>query len=662
MGDQMKIDRLSIENFKGFGKFEIAPHGKSVSIYGDNEKGKTTIADAIKWLLFGKDSLNKADFDIKPLKEDGTVRTSGAHTVVEADILLSDVFTETTSLRREYYEQWTKHRGQTKKTLTGHTTDFYINGGKTKTKREYTDLVNEIAPEEIFQLVTDPRFFNEVMHWTDRRAMLLKVCGDITDEDVIASNGDLAELKDLFGALSMQKFVEKIKARLKDINAQIDIIPIRIDEAQKGIIEVSGTEASIKKSIKSTQEKLDQKRNDLDVFKAGGRLSELKKEHAVVSSEISVIESNTTRKLRKISDDALAIASNIRRSLNESKERQEKALTEFNEIKDEYLPGLEKDKAELIEEWRQLKSQSFADSTNTTCPTCGQDLPEEQVQSARDKALSDFNQSRAGSIKENERKGKKVASDIELYKTKKDELFKVIEELDQKIEGLQADYNSARDNHNAAEKALEIPAWPDEHAELCSKRDHIKDQMEGSADEIDQDKVKALESEIESLKQAISDLNESLSQVKENARIPKRIEELKQQERNLAKEYEELERQLALTEKFTRTKVDLLEDKINSRFDIARFKLYNVLVNGGLEDCCEMVVNGVPYWSLNNAMRINAGLDICNTISEFFNVTLPIIIDNAEAVTRIYETKAQTIKLYVEKGQRTLRVEIDDDI
>ncbi len=131
-----------------------------------------------------------------------------------------------------------------------------------------------------------------------------------------------------------------------------------------------------------------------------------------------------------------------------------------------------------------------------------------------------------------------------------------------------------------------------------------------------------------------------------------RITELEAQEKLLAAEFEKLEGELYLTEQFVRAKVGLLEDKINSRFEHARFKLFNVLVNGGIEEVCETLYRGVPYGSaLNNAAQINVGLDIINTLSEHYGFSAPIWIDNAEAVVDLLPTKGQMIRLVVSGGQ-----------
>jgi vacuolar-type H+-ATPase subunit I/STV1 len=165
--------------------------------------------------------------------------------------------------------------------------------------------------------------------------------------------------------------------------------------------------------------------------------------------------------------------------------------------------------------------------------------------------------------------------------------------------------------------------------------------------------------DIQSLQSELDDIEKAKARVEQYNAGMERIQELKEQEKELAREYEKLESELYLTEQFIRTKVNLLEEKINSRFKLARFKLFDQQINGGVVECCETLYQGVPYsGGLNNAARINVGLDIINTLSEHYGFTAPIFIDNREAVTKLIETKSQVISLVVSEPDKKLRVEV----
>jgi len=167
-----------------------------------------------------------------------------------------------------------------------------------------------------------------------------------------------------------------------------------------------------------------------------------------------------------------------------------------------------------------------------------------------------------------------------------------------------------------------------------------------------------IRSKITVIDTSISYAEQQLAQIKQRESGLKRIEELKAQEKLLAAEFEKLEQELYLTEQFVRTKVHLLESKINSKFKLARFKLFDEQVNGAIAECCVTTYHGAPYdTALSNSERINIGLDIINTLAGHFGFIAPIWVDNCEAVTRLIPTAGQQIKLYVSEADKVLRKE-----
>src|SRR5690606_8908659 len=134
--------------------------------------------------------------------------------------------------KKVYREKWTKKRGAVRAEHTGHTTDHFIDSVPVK-KGEYEAFIEEIADEQLFRLLTDPRYFNEVMKWQDRRKILLEVCGDISDADVIASKSELAELPAILAGRTIDQHRKVVLARRKEINDELERIPVRIDEAER---------------------------------------------------------------------------------------------------------------------------------------------------------------------------------------------------------------------------------------------------------------------------------------------------------------------------------------------------------------------------------------------------------------------------------------------
>ncbi|HAQ39503.1 MAG TPA: hypothetical protein DCM73_00765, partial [Clostridiales bacterium] len=140
--------------------------------------------------------------------------------------------------------------------------------------------------------------------------------------------------------------------------------------------------------------------------------------------------------------------------------------------------------------------------------------------------------------------------------------------------------------------------------------------------------------------------------------ICKRISELEASRLKLNEALEELDMLIFLCDEFIKAKVSAIEESINSKFDKARFKLFDVQINGGISEVCEVTYNGVPFADLNNAAKINTGIDVINTLGKHYEFDAPIFIDNAESVTSLYETPSQIIRLVVSENDKSLRCEL----
>lgn len=130
-----------------------------------------------------------------------------------------------------------------------------------------------------------------------------------------------------------------------------------------------------------------------------------------------------------------------------------------------------------------------------------------------------------------------------------------------------------------------------------------------------------------------ADLQEELDKVKaeiakasKNVEIEERIGELEAEQREVSQKVADQEKMLYLLEKFIKAKMLKISESINSKFKTVRWKLFETQLNGGLKECCECTVNGVPFSTLNSGHRIVAGLDVINSLSELYGVSAPILL------------------------------------
>jgi len=650
----MKILNLTLQNFKGIRHFNLDTQGKDANIYGDNATGKTTLADAFMWLLFDKDSSNRKDFEIKTLGPDGEPEHGLEHSV-EAILKLENG--QQITLKKVYKEKWTKKRGSATAEFTGHTTNYFIDGVPVQ-KKEYDARIAEIADEEIFRLLTDPRYFNEVLHWQKRREILLEVCGDVSDSEVIASKPELSKLADILDNRTIEQHRKVIQARRAEINKELLKIPVRIDEAEYNLLRVDDITSpdELPNDIAKLREQLRAKQEELAQAKAGGQVAEKTKELRMIEAQIMDLKN----KHRQVLDEKVG---EKRRELTQVQSEIYKTKSEINTKNNligsyEYeIKTLEEKMQKLRDRWYEENTRTFEFEQSETCPTCGQPLPAEQIEAAREKALADFNKAKAEKLEEINAEGKRTkllkddkVGNLNAIKYELEIAEKKLADLEQKEAALKAEIEAIMQGEQPVESTPEYVRLQKQHEELQEQIRQAQEDVGTS--------VAAVQKEIDDLSDAIRALEQAQARLEARKNGLKRIEELKAEERKLAAEYEELEQQLYLTEEFIRTKVQLLEDKINSKFRMARFKLFDVQVNGALAECCETTFNGVPYSNLNNGARLNIGLDVINTLSEHYGFAPVVFIDNAESVVNILPTKGQQIRLIVSAKDKNLRVEV----
>jgi small-conductance mechanosensitive channel len=154
----------------------------------------------------------------------------------------------------------------------------------------------------------------------------------------------------------------------------------------------------------------------------------------------------------------------------------------------------------------------------------------------------------------------------------------------------------------------------------------------------------------------ITQINEKLASKSQLETIEKRIAQLQEEEQTLAQQVANVEKMQFTIENFIKDKIDRLETAINAKFKMVQFKMFEEQLNGGLKETCVAMVNGVPYTDINTASKINAGIDIINTLSDFYGVTAPVIIDNRESITEIIPTNSQIISLIVSADAPKLTV------
>ena len=640
----MKLLNLHLENFKGLRDFTLDSNGENLNIYGDNATGKTTVFDAIIWLLFDKNSEDKKNFNIKTIV-DGKEMHQAEHSV-EAIFEVND--TQLT-LKKIYKEKWVKSKGKLEPEFTGNTVECFIDNVPKKAN-DYKRYIDSIIDEKIFKLLTNPLYFNEQLSWQERRTILMELCGNITDEDVISKNDSLAELPALLQGRSIDDFKTMLKASIAKTKKQIENIAPAIKENIHNIVPTESTISDLDSVIKALINKQSELRTQLASVKSLDAASVIIREMDELSSEILKIENSINSKENASRKEAIAKNQSIDKQINQAK----KTLADIdNNIKDNdnTISMCNKAREKLITEFTNVKGQMFKMAKIiTTCPYCGQDIPTEKVEEAKAKqqdALEQFNLDKAELLKSINEKGKKNNEILAKAKTDNEVLQAQYSKLSDEIENMAKLYVT----NDSTTK------YPEEYFDLQKQYKALEQRL--AEPKLVNDKVLKLNSRIDAFTDEIDKKQSILAIAKQNERLLKRNSELEDREKELSVHYAELTKQLYLADEFTRSKTELIDAKVSSLFDMARFNLFKPNIsNDGIEECCEATYQGIPYSDLNNAARINIGLDIIKVLSKKYNVTAPVIIDNAESVTHLeLPDDIQVIRLVVSEPDKVLRIE-----
>jgi len=657
----MKIKSLKLEHFQGISDLSLNFGGKNAIIYGDNGTGKTTVSNAVEWLLFDKLSTGVSGFNPKTKDKNGKDKPY-LNNSVEVIFELSEG--RELKLKKVYKEIYKKKRGSTTEDFSGHETNYYIDGVPTKAKEYNDSLVNYFGKIEIMKMLMIPHYFSSNISWEDRRKILLEMCGDISDEDVINANIGLRDLPlylKMPGTTDNYYTVEEYKkiadGKKKEINKDLQMIPARIDEAKKAIPldavvmdkptldrKVAEIRGLISRNEQSEQDIL--RGNGLEILQkqiytletenAGNRAKHAEmeaKNNEDVYKEIKVLKDEIYTKEKLLSSSKTSLSLSERELVNMN-ERREELTAKYFEIKEETWHGDE------------------------ICPTCNRELQGEVIQNAIDA----FSISKSDRLEEIQQTSRTFCSKdmvvglkdkIEIFKNEVDIFTSNIYDLNLAIKEKEAQLT----NITPFEETITYKT-------VLEKIQKLKEDSLNISE-----KSKEL---VIPINNEISDLNEQLNKlfaIQSNLSIiseqEMRIKELSTKEKDLSKEFEHIEHGIYLCEEFIKSKVSMLTDKINSKFETVRFRLFTEQINGGIKEDCEVMVNCesglVPYTFANNASRINAGLEIIETLSKYYGMDKPVFIDNAESVTKLKQISSQVIQLVVSENDKILRLEIKDN-
>lgn len=629
----MKLLSLAISNFRKISELSIRPNGKNVNFYGENGTGKTSTYDAFLWLLFGKDSADRKDYDLIPHKTGTPEPDIGCdkEPTVEAKL---EYFGKIVTLKKSYIEEWPK-RGEMKGQYNGSKTHYFVDDLEVKAG-EYNAVVAELIDPELFKLLTNPTYFLESMHWEERRAVLVKIAGELNVQPGAA-------LEKLMGDREFDKFHALAKQNVKAKQKELDGMPYAISEAQRLIADML---SEIPDTDKLTV-RISELEEQIQTLKNDDSANAIRKEIAELETKLAEGEQKYTEKIRA---ENKKIQGGIDLLTGQRREKSEQLADVSDEIQrlEKSVSGLADGKTAKLSEYHRISDSTWQGSE--VCPTCGQDLPAEQVESVK----AEFNRNRAETLEKIVADGKIMAEQISGGYETLEKLRKEQSDLTAEIDTLNSRIEKGSGMLKPCNYETQI-----EYKQLKGKIVDLKHKLESGTDTDKTAKIQALTAELEGVHTEIDNARLIKIQHEQRKEQEKHVEELQARQKEISAELGKWEKAVALCEEHVKAQARALETAVNGKFNIARFRMFSMQKNGEEAECCDVVYpNGST--NLSTGERLQAGIDIISTLSEFYGVSAPLWLDNAEGLTLPVDTETQVIRLMVKDGDKELRVEVEE--
>ena len=651
---KMRLERLDIENFKGCRKASFS-FGEKTVISGRNATGKTTIADAFFWLLFNQDSHGNAPgsdkFREKPMDAEGMEIHHLDTSVTAFCTLDGNPFV----LKRVQRENWVTKRGSKDAAYGGNASTYWINDVETKAT-DYTARINGIANGDLLSVILKLGAFNQLDR-NKKRSMLLNMSG----MDVDARLSENPEYKPLFEeaasrGVSMDDLKKVFSDQKKRINQELTLLPAKMEEVSFMI--PAYTEQEIKDAefyVEDTNKDMERCREMIAGITSG------KGSGAEAEAELLRLEQELISRKRKIMDefesgkrslkDSLAVASN---GLEMAKNAQRLAASNAATAKVQ-AGEAERLLNEARDEYRRVYARIFnPPARQQICPTCGQKISAEAWEKEEKAQKEAFEAQKKADKDAVSAKGKERKGRFEDALRASQEAEKALEIADEEAKKAALLFAQTSDMLNAYPIApnFNIPDVRDLEAQI----ENLKSRNDAAPDE----KVRNLQERLAELTERNERAKATLAKRDRRTECENRLRELKEEQARLGQKKANIENSIYLIERFVTDRCGMLEEQINELFPTIRWKLFDRQINGAIVDCCECMVPGaeslMPYSSTNTAARINADIEIIGVLSKYYDLVVPVFVDNAECVNYIAKPEGQLITLNVSMDEN-LKVE-----
>jgi len=662
---RVTIKQMDLHYFKGARNKSVTFGDQETIISGPNGCGKTTIVDAFFWCLWGKNSIGQSDqkFLIKTVDAEGNEIPHVDHEV-QVTILVDEALQTFRRVLTPKYDQ--------DDNLKGNTTAYYWNDVPLK-QSEYNAKVSEVISEDVFKLITSPYTFLQ-LPWEKQREMLMNMAGEISDAEVAGESPEMRQLLLDMTGKSLEEYKREINAKLKKVNEEMSSIPARIDEVHRAMPEspdMDALQAEEDALAKELNEITDAHKSEMEVYNAANAekanlsklISDLTLKQQQILQERQSQERNAIHEANakyNEAEQALKFISTEETTDRNNCERQQATIDMGLRSTRRAIEAYDAKLERLRAEWMDCNAQTFQAEEYLKCPLyghlCGDGHACSKYDQNQGEAFVKFSEERAKRMADIAAQGKDI-------NVKKAELVEQVKDGQKKFNEIQEGYVKRKaDRDDIMKRHSEVMATFPKRALISTiKAEDIEECIE-IGKQIEALSRRAAEiQEVHPLVDSSYDArkDELLSKIKQIglkkssritiSQLEERIQVLENEMAELGEQKAELEYKRSNIAAFEIAKTELVGSRVNQRFHLVTWQMFMRQVNGEEIPACICMLNGVRYNDVNDAGKLNAGIDVASALSEAFQVSAPMFIDGAEKSLHIYNPgTAQQIILKVE--------------
>lgn len=654
---QIQFKKLRLLNFCGIRNAEYEFGDELTIIKGKNGLGKSTIANAILYTLFGKD-INGNSLDIKTFDKDHNIIREIPHEV-ELTVRVHCIGEEGASnqviiLKRKLTDSWDVD-------MCTNTYKYFVNGDIC-TANDYCNVVDSICPYDAFRLCSSSRHF-VCLSWQEQRNKLQALVGNISTDDITQGDEKFDFVVEALRKQDIDKYVHHLKYSRKEVQDQLDSVPIRLEELNKSLPKAQDWEALATEKAQ-LNEKLVELANKIQEIRTGGadkvRLDAIRKkidfaEKRKRNMEQSAMNLATEQTTKHQSDVITAnIAATKAQSLVDDLKATMRGYTESEIHAKDKKEECERKVADINNRLDELsKSRWSWNAEDGICPHCGQPLPAEDVERIKKESKDRFNEHKSNA-------SKKIQEEFNGIQQEYTDAKNILEKLDNDRMVTTNQLVKANKTLKEAEfKKREVDAEkPKTYEQILAEKEEYQQVVKELADlqaELDKPSeteetskmLTELEKEREPIGIRYNEVLELLGKKEAFDRITARIAEINEYKLTYRAQLDELDKQLDVVREYNQKADQLLEDRVNEHFRFVKWSMFKTNLKGEREATCECYHDGVPYRRLNTAAKVNAGIDIAYTFAKYNEIEVPMLLDECESVNHPICRGGQQIRMVV---------------